>query len=74
MLFEFLSDQQPFSVSNGDQAELFQVIMKGKFEFNENWEGISKEAKDLVRHLLEKDPTQRYSMSEVKEHPWFQKF
>lgn len=27
-------------------------------------------AKDLLRHVLEKDPTKRYDLIDVKQHPW----
>ena len=76
MLFEFLSDQQPFNhpATSSDTTELFNVIKKGKYQFNENWENVSNGAKDLVSKLLEIEPSQRYSMSEIKDHPWYTKF
>lgn len=74
MLFELFSDQLPFTVASPDQTELFNVIKRGKYEFNENWEGRSQDAKDLVKHLLELDPAKRYSMEQVKEHKWCESF
>jgi serine/threonine protein kinase len=76
ILFELFSQQKPFTIVNGssDQEELFSVIKKGKFQFDERWEGISKEAKDLVKKLLELDPSTRFSMMQVKAHPWFESF
>lgn len=73
MLFEFLSGEYPFNTSGGEN-DLFTVIQKGKFSFNENWDSISDEAKDLVKGLLEKDPTKRFSIPEVEDHPWMQQF
>mmetsp|Transcript_1844 Transcript_1844/g.2926 ORF Transcript_1844/g.2926 Transcript_1844/m.2926 type:complete len:567 (+) Transcript_1844:64-1764(+) len=34
------------------------------------WEGVSESAKDLVRKMLVKDPTQRMDLDEVLSHPW----
>ncbi|CAI7822003.1 unnamed protein product [Closterium sp. NIES-54] len=34
------------------------------------WEGVSADAKDLVRRMLVVDPDQRLSSFEVLEHPW----
>ncbi len=80
MLFEFLSGEIPFNKAlkanpkSFDMKELFEEIKSGKYEFNENWADISKEAKDLVSKLLIVNPAQRYSMSQAKEHPWMNKF
>lgn len=42
-----------------------------RFDFDdESWETISKDAKDLIRHLLVLDPADRFTMQEVLEHPW----
>lgn len=34
------------------------------------WGNISDEVKDLIRHLLVKDPHQRYCAGQVLQHPW----
>lgn len=34
------------------------------------WTGISDEAKDLVRHLLERDVAKRYTPKQALQHPW----
>lgn len=73
LLFELLSGEYPFNTS-GKETELFTEIVKGTFTFNENWDTISANAKDLVKNLLEKDPKKRYSMSQVRDHAWMQEF
>ena len=46
--------------------------MKGLYEFKDNeWEGISEDAKDLIRKLLEYSPDKRLSAEEALDHPWF---
>jgi len=53
------------------QDLLFAKIQGGVFDFvDEDWATISDEAKDLIRHLLVKDPHHRYSAAQVLSHPW----
>lgn len=45
-------------------------MLKGKVEFDgEEWDPISKEAKDLIKKLIAK-PERRLSASEALEHKW----
>ena len=75
MIYKMLSGEYPFnSMGSEGEVELFNIIKKGKFSFTENWEAISKEAKDLVVQLLNLDPDQRLSMSSIKDHPWMSMF
>jgi MAP kinase interacting serine/threonine kinase len=53
------------------QRFLFERIQEGVYEFpNADWDRVSDDAKDLIRHLLEHDVTKRYSAEEVLVHPW----
>jgi len=53
------------------QDMLFQRIQDGVYDLpDEEWHPISEEAKDLLRHLLVRDPHLRYSAHEVLQHPW----
>lgn len=53
------------------QDQLFTCIQDGTYDFPENeWAFISEEAKDLIRHLLVKDASQRYTAEMVLNHPW----
>ena len=55
------------------QDQLFNCIQKGIYDFPEReWAYISDEAKDLIRHLLVKDASQRYTAEMVLNHPWVQ--
>lgn len=53
------------------QSELFQEIRTGNWKFQEeDWEHISKEAKDFVSKCLNVDPEQRWTVEEALESPW----
>lgn len=53
------------------QDQLFVSIQDGLYDFPEReWSGVSDEAKDLIRHLLVKDASQRYTAEMVLNHPW----
>ncbi len=45
--------------------------MHSPFDFPDpEWTDISIEAKDFVSHLLEKDPSRRYTAAQALEHAW----
>jgi len=53
------------------QDQLFTCIQDGAYDFPEkDWLYVSEDAKDLIRHLLVKDASQRYSAEMVLNHPW----
>lgn len=46
-------------------------IRMGQYEFpNPEWMEVSEEAKQLIRHLLKTEPTQRMTIMEFMNHPW----
>ena len=49
------------------------MVAKGKFDFDgEEWDDISREAKDLIKKLICK-PEKRLTAQEALEHKWFKK-
>jgi MAP kinase interacting serine/threonine kinase len=53
------------------QDQLFTCIQDGTYDFPErDWAFISEDAKDLIRHLLVKDASQRYTAEMVLNNPW----
>lgn len=53
------------------QELLFKCIQHGVYSFpHPDWEEISDDAKDLIQHLLVKNPYQRYTAEQVLRHPW----
>eukprot|EP00126_Sphaerothecum_destruens_P012613 Sdes_comp21613_c0_seq1m20208 len=72
ILYICLCGVPPFNdESEGDT--LYDQITEGNYVFDENdWNGVSEEAKDLVRKLLTVDPNLRYSVHQALAHPWLQ--
>ena len=49
-------------------------MIKGKYDFDgEEWETVSKEAKDLIKHLICK-PEKRLSAQEALDHKWMRMY
>ncbi|SAL96749.1 hypothetical protein [Absidia glauca] len=54
-----------------DQTDLFESIMAGKYEFDEEyWSDISDSAKNLIDRLLSFDPEKRITADEALQHSW----
>ena len=64
MMCGFLPFEDP------DTGKLYKKIVAGKFEIPKF---ISAEGRDLLRKLLVTDPDKRYSLEQIKAHPWFNK-
>lgn len=73
ILYVLLCGYPPF---DGDSnKDIFRAILKSKLEFDEDeWGLISEEAKDLISHLLNKDPKKRYGVAKALSHKWFKKW
>lgn len=53
------------------QSVLWHSILDGDFKFPDHeWYDVSVEAKDLISHLLVKEPSKRYAVDDVLSHPW----
>lgn len=53
-----------------DDQEILQLVLKGKYDFEgEEWENVSKEAKDLIKKMIAK-PERRLTAQEVLENKW----
>eukprot|EP01012_Entosiphon_sulcatum_P064692 TRINITY_DN93523_c0_g1_i1.p1 TRINITY_DN93523_c0_g1~~TRINITY_DN93523_c0_g1_i1.p1 ORF type:complete len:334 (+),score=65.23 TRINITY_DN93523_c0_g1_i1:66-1067(+) len=69
VLYALLCGFLPFS--DDSWPKLFSNITTGTYHFpSPNWDHISAEAKDLVRHLLVVDPGQRFTAEQALHHPW----
>lgn len=65
VLYAMLEGAVPFR--GEDMNELRKNILSAKYQMPE---GISKEAKDLLRHILVIDPIKRYEIRDILEHKW----
>ncbi|CAO0803394.1 unnamed protein product [Mucor circinelloides] len=69
ILFTLLSGYTPFW--GEDQASLFESIMSGQYEYDEEyWSDISDSARNLIDRLLTFDPNNRITAEEALQHPW----
>lgn len=57
----------PFDEDNAN--ELFKKICTGDFRYPQTF---SNEVIDLLNNILVVDPNKRYTLQDIKSHPWFQ--
>ncbi|CAI0548765.1 unnamed protein product [Linum tenue] len=71
MLYILLCGVPPFWAES--EHGIFNAILRGHVDFTSDpWPSISPPAKDLVRKMLNSDPKQRLTASQVLNHPWIQ--
>lgn len=69
ILFILLCGYPPFY--DESDAALFQLIMKGQFEFDERyWSDISTGVKKLISNILKVNPLERLDTQQILAHPW----
>ena len=71
MTYLMLSGSLPFT--GKDEREIAKNVVYSKVNFEKKpiWKEISKEAKDFITKLLDKDLKTRIEMKAALEHPWF---
>jgi 5'-AMP-activated protein kinase, catalytic alpha subunit len=65
-LYAMICGFLPFEDPNTDK--LYKKILKCEYAFP-NF--ISNDAKDLISKILNLDPTERYTIEQIRAHPWF---
>uniref|UniRef100_A0A183AUV3 Protein kinase domain-containing protein n=1 Tax=Echinostoma caproni TaxID=27848 RepID=A0A183AUV3_9TREM len=72
IVYCMLIGQAPFSLRPDDRPEvILSRIDSGRFDTTRpEWSSLSDMAKDLVRRMLDPEPTKRYTASQVVRHPW----
>ncbi|XP_044520954.1 ribosomal protein S6 kinase alpha-5 isoform X5 [Gracilinanus agilis] len=77
LMYELLTGASPFTVDGekNSQAEISRRILKSEPPYPQEMSAL---AKDIIQHLLVKDPKKRLGCGprdadEIKEHPFFQK-
>ncbi|VDN06598.1 unnamed protein product [Thelazia callipaeda] len=69
LCYELLTGKPPFE--SPTHNETYKLIMSVKYKFPSH---ISEEAKDLIRKLLVRAPSDRISLEEVMRHPWLRRY
>lgn len=54
-----------------DTSKLYQKILSGEFEVPDFMTPL---VEDLLHKILNTDPKKRYTIKEIRDHEWFQKF
>jgi len=68
IIYTLLCGYEPFG---GPKSILLHRIVSGKFRFHsEHWSGISFEAKNFIKSLIEVNPDARSSANEALQHEW----
>ena len=61
----------PFVPENRDNImELFKEICNADFDFEKNGIKVSDEMRNLLVHILEKDPEKRFTAADIINYPW----
>ena len=68
VLFGMLSGFLPFG--DPDDEVNKKLVLQGRIEFPKFF---SKQATDLLKHMLDVNPLTRYTLEEIMAHPWFNK-
>ena len=67
ILYVLITKEFPFY---GDSDyKTFTSIMKDKLKFPKSYK-LSKEVRHLLHHMLDKNPILRYTIEDIKIHPW----
>jgi len=69
IMYILLCGFPPFYAEDDDEA--FDQIISGEFDFpSPYWDHISRDAKDLIKHLLVVEASKRYTTKSALQHPW----
>jgi len=77
ILFVILAAYHPFDpYGDSTDTEIWaRICSSGGWDFNDEvWDTISDEAKDLIQHLLTRNPAKRYGTQELLNHRWITQF
>ena len=69
VLYVLICGYLPFSDEDDNKNKM--LISEGKIEFPKE---MSNKLKDLLRHMLDKDPNKRYNFQKVAKHPWIKPY
>lgn len=71
VMFMLFTGRPPFG--NGDAKECLRRACRGELHFHgREWELVSEEAKEVIRGLLQADPTKRWTAEQALQSTWIQ--
>ena len=71
VLFVLLAGNTPWDVPEMGQYEFWDYVNSEGRPKDELWHKIPPDALSLVRGMLKVDPTERFTLDDVRKHPWF---
>lgn len=71
ILYYMVCTEYPFFEK--ERNKLCQLIVKGKYSFNDRINRVSPLAKDLIRKMLHVNPNRRITIEGILTHPWIAK-
>ena len=69
ILYVLVCGYLPFCEEEDSKNKI--LILEGKIEFPKE---ISNKLKDLLNHMLDKNPEKRYNLKKIVKHPWIKPF
>mmetsp|Transcript_30127 Transcript_30127/g.56906 ORF Transcript_30127/g.56906 Transcript_30127/m.56906 type:complete len:386 (+) Transcript_30127:242-1399(+) len=67
--YTMLCGYPPFNGANN--SDVHAAVRRGRYRFpSADWAGTSREARDFIRRLLQKDPRKRMNVEQALNHPW----
>ncbi len=72
VLYILLTGAHPFDpTGDATEAQILAKVAKGKYDTSSpQYLAISLAAKDLIRHMLDPNPSTRYTTKQLLRHPW----
>jgi len=76
ILYVIIAAYHPFDPYGDSQdTDIWARICRGEWDFNDEvWDHISNEAKDLIQHMLTRNPVKRFSTQQILQHPWITQY
>lgn len=71
LLYECLCGRPPFESPKGEAQDTYRRIRNCEVEFPEM---VSPLAQDLIRKILKREPEERATLDQIKNHPWMLKY
>ncbi|KAL9036829.1 MAG: hypothetical protein Q9214_005967, partial [Letrouitia sp. 1 TL-2023] len=71
VLFVLLVGNTPWDEPLDRSAEFYEYVTSNGHPDDELWENLPPETLSLLRGMMRIEPGQRFSLTEVRRHPWF---